>query len=413
MSTYKTRVIDTILDERMSANAAVLIEGPKACGKTETASQRARSIVRLDVDQDARQIATIDPSLVLEGEQPRLIDEYQLYPQLWDHVRRAADDGSGTGRFLLTGSATPTDDERRHSGAGRIATIRMRPMSLHELGASSDEVSLADLFTGGAPTGTGGVAKLTDVLPLLVTGGWPHQLEHPDPQFTADYLEATAHVDINSLDRKGTRRRDPAKILACIRSLARNVSTAAGERTIAADANLSRDAVRAYLTALERLLILEDQPAFNVHIRSSRNLRSIPHRHLVDPSLAAAALGRDTDGLLKDLNYTGLLFESMVVRDLRVLAQPLNGTVKYFHTDDHEIDIVIDRPDGSWAAIEVKLGGDERIDEGAASLLAAVASIDQDKAGAPAFTAVVTASGRFAYKRDDGVFVIPLTTLCP
>lgn len=413
MTAYRTRVVDTLLDERMSANAAVLIEGPKACGKTETASQRARSVVRLDVDQDARQIATIDPALVLEGDHPRLIDEYQLYPQLWDHVRRAADNGSGNGRFLLTGSATPTDDARRHSGAGRIATIRMRPMSLHELGASSDEVSLAELFAGGEPTGAGGLGELTDVLSLLVTGGWPQQLDRPAPQFVADYLETTAHLDINSLDRKSTRRRDPARILACIRSLARNVSTSAGERTIAADANLSRDAVRAYLDALERLMILEDQPAFNVHIRSSRNLRETPHRHLVDPSLAAAALGRDVDGLLKGLNYTGLLFESMVVRDLRVLAQPLNGTVKYFHTDAHEIDIVIDRPDGSWATVEVKLGGEERIDEGAASLIAAVASIDQDRAGEPAFMAVITATGRFAYKREDGVFVIPLTTLCP
>lgn len=414
MSAYRNRIVDALLDERLRAVAAVLIEGPRACGKTETALQRAGSVVRLDIDQDARQAAQIDPRLLLEGDRPRLLDEWQLFPQLWDHVRRAADEVPGSGQFLLTGSAAPADDVRRHSGAGRIATVRMRPMTLHELGASSNEVSLAGLFNGVEQSGTGGIDDLPQMLELLVAGGWPGQLERPDPQFVVEYLEQIAHVDVNAaVPGPALRQRDHQKVMACIHSLARNVATAAGERTIAKDANLSRDAVRDYLAALTRLMLLEDQPAFNVHLRSSRNLRATPHRHLVDPSLAAAALARDVDGLLADLRYTGLLFESMVVRDLRVLAQPLDGTVKYFHTDDHEIDVVIERRDGSWGAVEVKLGGEGPIDEGASSLLAAVASIDQTTAGPPAFSAVVTATGRFAYRRDDGVFVAPLSALRP
>lgn len=414
MQTYTARVVDGMLAERLEVVAAVLIEGPKACGKTETALRQAQSVVRFDVDQDARQAAEIDPQLVLSGDQPRLLDEWQLFPQLWDHVRRAADDRQGNGQFLLTGSATPADEVRRHSGAGRIATIRMRPMTLYELGASSGEVSLAAMFDGREPSATRGIAGLADTLELLVAGGWPGQLERPDPRFASEYLRQVAEVDVNAvMPGEAPRRRDPQKVMACIRSLARNVATAAGERTIAADANLSRDAVRGYLAALSRLMLVEDQPAFNVHLRSSRNLRQTPRRHLVDPSLAAAAIDRGVDGLLADLNYTGLLVESLVVRDLRVLAQPLGGTVTYFHTDDHEIDVVIERQDGTWGAIEVKLGGEEAIDHGASSLLAAVASIDHTKAGPPAFTAVVTAVGRYAHRRGDGVFVIPLSTLGP
>ena len=414
---YWPRVIDAVLDQRMGSSAAVLIEGPKACGKTETASQRAASMVRLDVDEDARQAAQINPGLILEGARPRLIDEWQLYPRVWDHVRRDADASGRTGQFLLTGSSSPADDARRHSGAGRIATVRMRPMSLYEFGGSSGEVSLADLFVGGDPAGSSGRNDLREVLELLVTGGWPQQLKHADPRFVMDYLDQVVHVDISVVagtdGRQLARRRDPKKVMSCIRSLARNVATATGARSIASDTGISREAVTDYLDALERLMILEEQPAFNVHLRSSRNLRKTPHRHLVDPSLAAAALQVDAGGLLRDLNYTGLLFESLVVRDLRVLSQPLDASVMYVHTDHHEIDIIIQRPDGTWGAIEVKLGGEEPIEQAAASLLRAVSSIDLEQAGAPAFLAVVTAIGRYAYRRDDGVHVVPLPTLAP
>lgn len=417
MSNYQPRVVDAVLDVRMQATAAVLLEGPKACGKTETALQRAKSVVQLDVDPGALRAAEVDPSLLLHGDKPLLIDEWQLVPAIWDHVRRAADDGEGPGRFILTGSATPADGVRRHSGAGRIATVRMRPMSLFETGHSSAEVSLASLFDGHTPQAGRGVDDLPHLAELLVTGGWPHQLTHPEPQFVVDYLDQTTHVDINAVagaeGQQVRRGRDPEKVLSCIRSIARNVATPAGEQTIAKDANLSRDAVRDYLAALGRLMIIEDQPAFNVHLRSSRNLRQTPHRHFVDPSLAAAGIGADAKALLADLEYMGLLFESMVVRDMRVLSQPQEGSVKYFHTDHHEIDIILSRPDGAWGAIEVKLGGEAPIEEGAASLIATVNSIDLAKAGEPAFMAVVTATGKYAYRRDDGVSVVPLTTLMP
>ena len=414
---YWPRVIDTVLDGRMASSSAVLIEGPKACGKTETASQRAASMVRLDVDEDARQAAQINPALILEGARPRLIDEWQIYPRVWDYVRREADASGAPGQFLLTGSSSPADDARRHSGAGRIATVRMRPMALHELGASSDEVSLAELFAGREPTAASGRADLREVLEVLVTGGWPQQLQRSDPRFVIDYLDQIVHADVNAVaDADGqqlARRRDPKKVLSCIRSLARNGATAAGARSIAADTGLSREAVTDYLDVLERLMILEEQPAFNVHLRSSRNLRTTPHRHLADPSLATAALQVDADGLLRDLNYAGLLFESLVVRDLRVLSQPLDASVLYFHTDHHEIDVIVQRPDGTWGAIEVKLGGEEPIEQGATSLRAAVSSIDLERAGIPAFMAVITATGRYAYRRDDGICVVPLPTLAP
>ena len=414
---YWSRVIDTVLDQRMRTSAAVLIEGPKACGKTETASQRAASMVRLDVDEDARQAAQIDPGLILEGARPRLVDEWQLYPRVWEHVRREADASGEAGQFLLTGSSSPADDVRRHSGAGRISTVRMRPMTLHEVGASSSEVSLSDLFAGSDPAASSGWTDLRELLDLIVIGGWPQQVRRPDPRLAIDYLDQATHIDISTVPgaegRRPARRRDPTKVLACVRSLARHIATPASVRSIAADAGLSREAVTDYLSALERLMILEEQPAFNVHLRSSRNLRTTPHRHLVDPSLATAALRVDADGLLRDLEYAGLLFESLVVRDLRVLSQPLDASVMYFHTDHHEIDVVVARPDGAWGAVEVKLGGDEPIAQGAASLRAAVSSIDHTRAGAPAFMAVVTATGRYAYRRDDGVCVVPLSTLAP
>lgn len=406
MSTeYLPRLVDTVLTQRLQSRGAVLIEGPKACGKTETALQVAASQVRLDIDADARRAAQVDPSLVLDGDRPRLLDEWQLEPALWDHVRRLVDDTGEPGQFILTGSATPGDDARQHSGAGRFATLQMRPMCCFELGRSSGEVSLAALLDGEPASGSSSDLDLPDVLDLLVAGGWPQQARSPDPDFCSDYLDQIIQVDINQLDV----RRDPDRVRAALASLARNTATAAGDKTIADDIGVARQTAAAYGEALRRLRIVEDQPAYNTHLRSSRNLRTTPRRHLVDPSLATAALEVDRDALLEDLNFAGLLFESMVVRDLRVLATPLAGRVAYFKTDDHEIDIVVHLRDGTFGAVEAKLGGDRQIDQGAASLLAASASIE----GEPAFLAVVTAIGGFAYQRDDGVDVIPLTALGP
>jgi uncharacterized protein len=414
---YVPRVADQQLRELLAESGAVLLQGPKACGKTETAMQVAASHVRLDVDGDAARLAEIDPGLVLRGDRPRLVDEWQLRPHLWDHVRRAVDDAGGApGQFILAGSSTPTDDARFHSGAGRIVTITMRPMSLHE-SLRLDGVSLGALFDGTAGPAGGAPDDLPTILEWLVHGGWPAQVGNPRRSLVTGYLDAAVEVDIatgpGEDGHRPTRRRDPQRIRALVRSLARNVATAAGERALAADAGISRSAVRDYLAVLERLLLVEPLRAFNTHLRSSRNLREHPRHHFVDPSLAAAALDADTGRLLRDLELTGLLFESMVIRDLRVHAGAHGGTVTHFRTDDHEIDAVVSLPDGRWGAVEVKLGGQPAIEAGAASVTAAAASIDQGRVGAPAFLAVVTATGAYAYRRDDGVHVVPLALLGP
>lgn len=414
---YVPRVVDRELSALLSEFGAVLLQGPKACGKTETARQVAASQVRLDVDEDAARLAEISPDLVLDGERPRLIDEWQLYPPLWDHVRRAVDDTGGQpGQFILAGSSTPADDVRVHSGAGRIATITMRPMTLHEMW-QRDGVSLGALLDGDEQASGGGTRGLSEVIDQLVIGGWPAQAARPRRSLVIGYLDAAVNVDIatgpGADGRRPSRRRDPQRIRALVASLARNIATSAGERALASDAGLSRDTVRDYLAVLERLLLIEPLRAFNTHLRSSRNLRQATKHHFTDPSLAAAALDADTGRLLQDLNFTGLLFESMVIRDLRVLAGAHGGTVTYFQTDDHEIDAVVSLPDGRWAGIEVKLGGETAVDEGAEDAAAAAASIDQEKVGAPAFLAVVTAVGEYAYRRKDGVFVIPLALLGP
>lgn len=417
MVEYVPRVVDRQLRDLLAESGAVLLQGPKACGKTETAGQIAASQVRLDVDEDAARLAEVSPKLVLEGERPRLIDEWQLQPSLWDHVRRAVDDSGGqTGQFILAGSSTPTDDARFHSGAGRIATVMMRPMTLHEAW-QHDGVSLGALLDGDDQAASGGTDDLEEVIGQLVLGGWPAQTAQPRRSLVTGYLDAAVNVDIavgpGAGGRRPARRRDPQKIRALVMSLARNVAAMAGERVLADDAGLSRDAVRDYLAVLERLLLIEPLRAFNTHLRSSRNLRQAPKHHFVDPSLAAAALDADTGRLLQDLNFTGLLFESMVIRDLRVLAGAHGGTVTHFQTDHHEIDAVVSIPDGRWAAVEVKLGGGPAVDEGAESVAAAAASIDQEKVGEPAFLAVVTAVGQYAYLREDGVYVIPLALLGP
>lgn len=416
MVDYVPRVADVQLRSLLAESGAVLLQGPKACGKTETALKVAASHVRLDVDQDTARLAEVDPGLVLRGERPRLIDEWQMRPALWDHVRRAVDEAGGRpGQFVLAGSSTPTDNARFHSGAGRIAVITMRPMTLHETWQRSG-VSLGALLDGDEQTAGGGTTDLEEVLDQLVIGGWPAQTTLPRRSLVTGYLDAAINVEIaagSGGDGGTIRRRDPARIRALVASLARHVATSAGERTLALDAGISRDAVRRYLAALERLLLIEPLRAFNTHLRSSRNLRQTPKHHFVDPSLAAAALDADTGRLLQDLNFTGLLFESMAIRDLRVLAGAHGGVVTHFQTDDHEIDAVVSLPDGRWAGIEVKLGGSSAIDDGSRAVAAAAASIDHTRVGAPAFLAVVTAVGEYAYRRSDGVFVVPLALLGP
>ena len=414
--TYLPRVVDSELETRLAANGAVLVEGPKACGKTETARQLAASEVLLDIDVPARQAAELDPGLVLAGEPPRLIDEWQIVPGIWNRVRRELDVRKLAGQFVLTGSAVPADDETRHTGAMRFGRVRMRTMSLYEAGRSSGAVSLREAL-GGAPTSCSDPGlTIHDLIDEVTMGGWPgiRSLSVTDAgQAVRDYLEQIQRTDINGVD--GVRR-DPLRVGAVLRGLARNVATQATLTRIAADAtdlgpSIVDDTVGGYLSALERLMVVEDQRAWNTHLRSSHQLRTTPTRHFVDPSLAVAALGASPKSLLGDLNYFGLLFESLVVRDLRVYAQALGGEV--FHYRDQsglEVDAIVDTPD-HWAAFEIKLGSG-RVEEAAASLARFRQRVDLARRGEPAVVAVIVGSG-YGYVRADGVHVIPIGALAP
>ena len=414
---YLPRIVDAELDARLAAAGAVVIEGPKASGKTETARQRAASSVLLDVDDNARRAAAVDPSLVLDGPPPRLIDEWQVEPGLWNHVRRAVDDRGVPGQFILTGSSVPADDVARHTGAGRFSFLRMRPMTLFETGHTNGAVSLAALLEGDHPRSNDPGLTVADLADRITVGGWPaqHGRRVADAARAArDYLEQVRQVDVS---RVAGSRRDPARIERLLRSLARNVATEVAITVLAADAGggdgpLDRHSVAEYLNILERLMVIEDQPAWAPHLRSRANLRTSPRRHFVDPSLAVAALGAGPERLLSDLNLLGLAFESLVIRDLRVLAQPLDGQV--FHYRDNygvEADAVVQLADGRWGAFEVKLGAG-LVDEGAAALLRFREAIDTRKCGEPSVLGVIAGTG-FGYVRTDGIAVIPVGALAP
>lgn len=414
---YRPRLADGELASRLRSSGAILIEGPKACGKTETARQQASSEVRLDVDRQQRLAAEEAPDLLLDRPPPLLIDEWQLVPDIWAHVRRAVDDRGRPGEFILTGSAVPQDDVLRHSGAGRIGVMRMRPMCLVESGWSSGEVSLSHLLDGATQKSQDSGLTVPIVADLIARGGWPGLLDH-DAQAAAralrDYLAQVSHVDVPLIAGK---RRDPAKVDGLIRSLARNTASEAAISTLARDvagtgAAINRDTASAYLGALERLMIVEDQPAWAPALRSRVQLRSSPRRHFVDPSLAAAALRATPSRLLDDLETMGLLFESMAIRDLRVLSQPIGGRVLHYRDNKGlEVDAIVSCDDGRWGAFEVKLGSG-RIDEAAKKLLTFVAKVDTSAVGEPGVLAVVTGTGP-AYRRKDGVHVVPLGTLGP
>jgi predicted AAA+ superfamily ATPase len=414
---YKRRVVDAELSDRLGALGAVLIEGPKACGKTRTARQVAASEVLLDLDANARQAVAVDPSLVLEGRPPRLIDEWQVVPEIWNEIRRAVDERAQPGQFILTGSAVPSDDETRHTGAGRITRLQMRPMSLFESGHSQGSISLAGLLDGRpARAGDPGlsVAELTR---RAAVGGWPafQELDVDDAlRAVRGYLDEIRRVDVSRVDGS---RRDPEKVARLMRSLARNVSTHAAVSTLAADTAgeegaLKRETVSHYLGVLTRLKIVEEQPAWAPHMRSKYVLRRGPKRHFVDPSLAVAALRASPDGLLRDLELFGLVFESLVVRDLRVYAQAAEAEVlQYRDSDGLEVDAIVQAVDGRWAAFEIKLGHGH-VDEAAANLVKFARRVDTSKRGEPAALAVLTGTG-YGYVRDDGVMVIPIGALGP
>ena len=422
---YRPRVVDAELQLSLAALGAVVIEGPKACGKTETARRAAASELRVDTDPRVAPAMAVDPSLLLDGAPPQLLDEWQVQPDLWNHVRRAVDDRQRPGQFILTGSATPADDARRHSGAGRFARIRMRPMSLYESGHSTGAVSLNGLMDGDPVRVSQDDLSMPALVERVLVGGWPGlQAMAPTDAALAvqDYLAMIRDVDVDRVvggrrDPRRVGRRDPRRVGRLIASLARNTATEASIVTIARDAGaegepLARNTVDDYLDVLQRLMIVEDQPAWSAHLRSSATLRKTPKRHFADPSLAAAALGATSQTLLADLNTLGLLFESLVVRDLRVYAAAHRGEV-YHYRDSYglEVDAVVTQRGGHWGAVEVRLGAGS-IDGAARNLLAFRERVDTTRAGAPAFLAVVTPSA-YGYTRPDGVSVIPIHALGP
>lgn len=414
---YRPRVVDAELASRLSSSGAVVIDGPKTCGKTTTARQLAASEVLLDVDEQARQAVGVDPRQVLAGEVPRLIDEWQIEPAIWNHIRRAVDDRGKPGQFILTGSAVPADAITRHTGAGRLTRLRMRTMSLFETGHASGRVSLRELLDGASPGSPDAGLGIAEIAERVAVGGWPGLIDFTANQAlkgVRDYLEEIRRVDVGRVDET---RRDPQKVGGLLRSLARNVATYATTATLAADAGgpegaLDRDTAAAYIGALERLMIVEDQPAWAPHLRSRSRARSATKRHFVDPSLAVAALRATPERLLEDLNLLGLLFESLVVRDLRIHAQAADATVlQYRDNTGLEVDAVVKLADGRWAAFEVKLGAGQ-LDEAARSLLKFAERVDTGKCGKPAALAVILATG-YGYMRDDGVGVIPVGALGP
>lgn len=394
-----------------------MIEGPKACGKTATARQVAASEVLLDVDANARQAINVDPSLILAGPSPRLIDEWQVEPQIWNHIRRAIDERGATGQFILTGSAVPPDEIARHTGAGRITRLRMRPMSLFERGRSSGVASLGALLAGEPVQSPDAGLTVEALAREIALGGWPGFTGlAPEQALRAvrDYLDEIRRVDVARVDGA---RRDPDRVGQLLRSLARNVASYAAATTLARDTGgaegpIKDDTVRDYLAALTRLMVVEDQPAWAPHLRSRYTLRSAAKRHFVDPSLAVAALRAAPEALLRDLNMLGFLFESLVVRDLRIYGQRNDAEVlQYRDSSGLEVDAIVQAADGSWAAFEVKLGVGQ-IEEGAATLKRFARQIDTRKSGPPAALGVIVGSG-YGYVRDDSIAVIPIGALGP
>lgn len=422
MSTYKPRIVDKELKRKLAGIGAVLIEGPKWCGKTTTAEQQAATIIYMDeplhMEQNLR-MADINPKALLVGKSPILIDEWQLAPKLWDTIRFEVDHRNEEGLFILTGSAVPAKtDEIHHSGAGRFAWLTMRPMSLYESGESTGEVSLAALFD--TPENIIGINKLTldDMAFLICRGGWP-RATMLDGDIALDqvkyYYDAVTRADISRVD--GIRR-NQERVKRLMRSYARHQGTPAPISTIAEDMRMNDEeasdikTIAAYIEALKKIFVIEDSVAWNPNLRSKSAIRTSYTRYFIDPSIAVAALGIGPKDLIGDLNTMGLLFETLCVRDLRVFANALDGQVYHFR-DKYglECDAVVHLRNGKFGLVEIKLGGDKLIEEGASTLKTLANKIDTNRMKSPAFLMVLTATGKFAYRREDGVYVVPIGCL--
>jgi predicted AAA+ superfamily ATPase len=415
---YLNRIADKVLDKALEASGAVLIEGPKWCGKTRTAEEKAASTLYMqDPDHTVSYLKAADtkPSLLLNGDTPRLIDEWQMASVLWDAVRFAIDQRGETGQFILTGSAVPKDNAVQHTGTGRFSRMLMRPMSLFESLESNGTISLKAIFDG--VTKGECVSSLTiEALAFALTrGGWPAsvgQKESVALRRVYDYVDAVINIDVSRVDDV---EKNPARLRALMRSLARNVSTTASITTIRKDIagdeeTISEKTISTYLNALRRIFVVEDLPAWNPAMRSKTVLRSSPKRHFVDPSIAAAVFRAAPDNLLQDFNTFGYLFESLCIRDLRVYAGAIDGEV--FHYRDKngmEADAIVHLKDGRWGAVEVKMGAKE-IETATENLKILRDKINTDKMKEPSFLMVLTGT-EFGYKRDDGVYIVPIGCL--
>lgn len=422
MARYKQRIADRILQRKVLGKGAVLIEGPKWCGKTTTAKQLAKSFLDLGDSAILKQstaLIDISPQTLLKGDTPRLIDEWQALPSIWDSIRSEVDRRGEPTQFILTGSSVlPEADETIHSGTGRFATIKMRPMSLYESGESTGTVSLKELFECDSIEVQQNDLELEDIAYLTCRGGWPwatliSREVALDQAF--DYFDSVVKKDILRVD-KVKRSAERAKLL--LRSYARNISQQVSYGTIRKDmlsndaSTLDEDTVADYIKALKKLFVIEDLAAWNPNIRSKAAIRTSDTRHFVDPSIGTAALGLGPQDLINDLKSFGFFFEDMVVRDLRVYAEALDGELYHYRDSNGlECDTVLHRRNGSYALLEVKLGGEQNIEEGAMSMISLAKNIDTDKTPFPSFMAVVVGVGQYAYQRKDGVYVIPIGCL--
>lgn len=422
MKKYRNRVVDAILQEKLEGKGAVLIEGPKWCGKTTTAEQIAKSVLYMDDPQSKEQnvnMAALNPKRLLSGETPRLIDEWQIAPKLWDAIRFEVDHRDDLGQFVLTGSAVPPDTkEITHSGTGRFSWLMMRPMSLYESGESTGEVSLSRLFEGKGEVDGESKLDLERIAFLICRGGWPRSIDMRDKialNQAIDYYDAVVHSDINRAD--GVEK-NPERVKRLMRSLARNQGQQIANTAIAADiavndeSTINQETVAGYISALKKIFVVEDMPAWNPNLRSKSAIRTSDTRYFVDASIAAAALGIGPNDLINDLNTMGFLFETMCVRDLRVYAEALGGSVYHFRNKAGlECDAVVHLRNGSYGLIEIKLGGEKLIREGVETLTSLTESIDTSKMKEPAFRMILTAADQYAYRREDGICIVPVGCL--
>jgi len=415
---YVNRISDKELKRKLDASGALLIRGPKACGKTESAKQFAKSILNVDQDEQVPILMETSPKRLLTGKTPRLIDEWQEQPKIWNYIRHEVDNRGQSAQFILTGSANPEESIKMHSGAGRFTTLDMRTMTWQELGFSSGKISMQTLFEGSKkdidildePT------DLEFIIEKIIIGGFPTLLGKKLTQsvdLNRAYIELLSEVDIS---RVSNVKRDPVKVQNLLRSIARNTSTTVDIKTLELDiqkkenVNLSRPTIYEYLDALKRLMIIEEQPVWNTHIRSSASLRKTPKRHFTDVCLSVAALGADFDSLINNLNFTGFLFESLVTHDLRVYAQ--SNDAKVYHYQDTyglEVDAIVQKYNGDWIAFEIKLGTGQ-IEEAAKNLHKMVSRLDKTKVKPPKSLNIITGTG-ISYTRKDKINVISLASL--